>query len=139
MTFSDTEMKKLGRSTQISIHNTRSLICISQVCRKKPSRWMNVNTHAHTGVPKIHKKSSKFLLNFSEFCNSDTSRGDCFTSVFLEIFRECFWNLGLKFLLKKRFLEIKGMRPLHCKFSLKNFCNEFAEMYEINDIQKTNH
>ena len=32
MTFSDTEMKELGRSTQISIHNTRSLIRISQVC-----------------------------------------------------------------------------------------------------------
>ena len=49
-------------------------------------------------------------------------------------------KLRLKiFILKKRFLEVKGMRPLHCKFSLKNFCNEFAEMYEINDIQKTNH
>ena len=58
--------------------------------RKKPSRWMNISTHTHTAVPKIHKKSSKFLLNFSEFCNSDTSRGDCFASVFLEIFRECF-------------------------------------------------
>ena len=26
MTFSDTEMKELGRSNQINIHNTRSLI-----------------------------------------------------------------------------------------------------------------
>ena len=32
MTFSDTEMKKLDRSTQINIHNTRSLIRTSQVC-----------------------------------------------------------------------------------------------------------
>ena len=32
MTFSDTEMKELGRSTQINIHNTRSLIRTPEVC-----------------------------------------------------------------------------------------------------------
>ena len=54
MTFSDTEMKERGRSTQINIHNTRSLICAPQVClktfcrRKKPSQWKNTHTHTHT-------------------------------------------------------------------------------------------
>ena len=32
MVCSDTEMKELGRSTQINIQNTRSLIRTSQVC-----------------------------------------------------------------------------------------------------------
>ena len=31
MTFLDTEMKELGRNTQINIHNTRSLIHAPQV------------------------------------------------------------------------------------------------------------
>ena len=43
MTYSDTEMNELGRSTQINIHNTRSLIRTSQVCLRHLAVGGNLN------------------------------------------------------------------------------------------------
>ena len=65
MTFSDTEMKELGRSTQINIHNTRSLIRTSQTSRtscswKKPSWWKNINAHTQTKVINDTGQEEKF-------------------------------------------------------------------------------
>ena len=54
MTFLETEVKELGRSSWCNTHNTRLLIRTSQAfprhhCRqKKPLRWKSINTHVHT-------------------------------------------------------------------------------------------
>ena len=53
MTFLETEIKELGRSTWNNTHNKRSLILTPQVSprhrcrRKKPLRWKSRNTHTH--------------------------------------------------------------------------------------------
>ena len=51
MTFSDTDMKELGRSTQkkITIQDPYlSSMSQTSCSRKKLSQWKNVNTHTHT-------------------------------------------------------------------------------------------
>ena len=52
MTFSDTEMKELGRSTQINIRNTRSLIralnYVSDILQKEEAFTVEEYKHTHT-------------------------------------------------------------------------------------------
>ena len=52
MTFSDTEMKELGKSTQIHIYNTRSLIralkYVSDILQTEEAFTMEEYTHTHT-------------------------------------------------------------------------------------------
>ena len=52
MTFSDTEMKELGKSTQINIYNTRSLIralkYVSDILQTEEAFTMEEYTHTHT-------------------------------------------------------------------------------------------
>ena len=55
MTFLDTEMKNLGRSTQQNIHNTRSVIHAPEVCRRHLAGGRSLDsgrihryTHTHT-------------------------------------------------------------------------------------------
>ena len=66
MTFLETEMKELGRSTWNNTLNTRSLIrnsgvCPRHRCRQKPLRWKSINTHTQT-----HTMSAN-LLQMSKF------------------------------------------------------------------------
>ena len=79
--FSDTEMKELGRSTQINIHNTRSLIRTSQVYLRHLAvgrslhggRYKHTHTHTHTHAHAPHTYTwppnnfvfiKVFLINF---------------------------------------------------------------------------
>ena len=52
MTFSGTEMKELGRSTQINIHNTRLLIralkYVSEILRTEEAFTVEEHKHTHT-------------------------------------------------------------------------------------------
>lgn len=53
MTFSDKEMKGLGRSTEINIHNSRSLTCVhlkyvSNILRLEETLTVEELAHAHT-------------------------------------------------------------------------------------------
>ena len=52
MAFSDTEMKELGKSTQINIHNTRSLIralkYVSDILQTEEAFTVEKHTHTHT-------------------------------------------------------------------------------------------
>ena len=52
MTFSDTEMKELGKSTQINIYNTRSLIralkYVSDILQTEEAFTMEEYTHTYT-------------------------------------------------------------------------------------------
>ena len=52
MTFSDTEMRELGRSTQVNIHNTRSLIRTppEEPFTEKEYEHPHTHTHTHTRV-----------------------------------------------------------------------------------------
>ena len=58
MTFSDIEMKELGKSTQINIYNTRSLIralkYVSDILQTEEAFTMEEYTHTHTYTP-MHK------------------------------------------------------------------------------------
>ena len=52
MTFSGTEMKELGRSTQTNIHNTRLLIralkYVSEILRTEEAFTVEEHKHTHT-------------------------------------------------------------------------------------------
>ena len=52
MVFSDTVMKELGRSTQINIHNTRSLIralkYVSEILQMEEAFTAEEYKHTHT-------------------------------------------------------------------------------------------
>ena len=52
MTFSDTEMKELARSTQINIHNIRSLIRalknVSDILQTEEAYTVEEYKHTHT-------------------------------------------------------------------------------------------
>ena len=53
MTFSDKEMKGLGRSTEINIHNSRSLTCVhlkyvSNILQLEETLTVEELAHAHT-------------------------------------------------------------------------------------------
>ena len=58
MTFSDTEMKELGRSTQINIHKTRSLIrpfkYVLDILQAEEAfrveEYTHTYTHTHTNI-----------------------------------------------------------------------------------------
>ena len=77
----ETEMKKFGRSTQINIHNTRSLIrtypsSMSQIScrRKKPSRRKNIRVHTIELKSKMQKFTRKLrLIDFFQSENLDSS------------------------------------------------------------------
>ena len=56
MTFSDTEMKELGKSTQINIPNTRSLICSLRVC----IRHLADRRSLHGGRKRTHGRNNFF-------------------------------------------------------------------------------
>ena len=55
MTFSDIEMKELGKSIQINIHNTRSLIralkYVSDILQTEEAFTMEEYTHTHIHTP----------------------------------------------------------------------------------------
>ena len=52
MTFPDNEMKELGRSTQINIHNTESLIralkYVSDILQREEAFTVAEHKHTHT-------------------------------------------------------------------------------------------
>ena len=56
MTFSDTEMKELARSTQINIHNIRSLIralkYVSDILQTEEAYTVEEYKHTHTHARK---------------------------------------------------------------------------------------
>ena len=94
MTSSDTEMKERGRSTQINIHNTRSLICAPQVClktfcrRKKPSQWKNTHTHTHT-----HTTHKDFFDLFISSLHFIVGLG----TWYIMLYSSCFFLSGFSF------------------------------------------
>ena len=68
MIFSDTDIKELVRSTQINIHNTRSLIhtlkYVSHILQtEKAFTVKNINAHTHTQThPHIHTNAHTHAL-----------------------------------------------------------------------------
>ena len=77
MTFSDTEMRELGRSTQVNIHNTRSLIRTppEEPFTEKEYEHTHTHTHTHTLTRKQEMSrqmswyvSNKDLLKVSMEC-----------------------------------------------------------------------
>ena len=61
MAFSDTEMKELGKSTQINIHNTRSLIralkYVSDILQTEEVFTAEEYKYTHTSAAKTSSKS----------------------------------------------------------------------------------
>ena len=74
MTFSDTEMKELGRSTQINIHKQDRWSVPSSMSRtscrqKKPSRWKkHARAHYHQ-VKSVHKGVHVFQISQKGPCS----------------------------------------------------------------------
>ena len=57
MTFSVTEIKELGRSTQINIYNTRSLILTpEEALTVEEYKHTPTHTHTHTLFPVVIQK-----------------------------------------------------------------------------------
>ena len=74
MTFLDTVMKELGRSTKQNIHNTRSLIRAPQVCLKHLADGSlhggRIYTHTHTYTrarTHTHTTATKSEIRFQNF------------------------------------------------------------------------
>ena len=73
MTFLDTVMKELGRSTKQNIHNTRSLIRAPQVCLRHLADGsfhggrIHTHTHTHTHARTHTQQQPKVGLDFKTF------------------------------------------------------------------------